>query len=47
MWSEKHELAVIALIAAICAGIAFSFNYEFLTIILALESAVAIMLVLL
>ena len=47
MWSEKRELAVIVLIAAICAGFAFSFNYEFLTIILAFESAFATMLVLL
>jgi hypothetical protein len=47
MWSERRELAVIALIAAICAGFAFSFHYEFLTIIFVLESGVATMLALL
>jgi hypothetical protein len=47
MWSENWQLAVTALIAAICAGFCFSFRYEFLTIIFALESGVATMLVLL
>jgi hypothetical protein len=47
MLSEKRQLAVITLIAAICAGFAFSFNYEFLTMIFALETGVAIMLALL
>jgi hypothetical protein len=47
MWSDNRKLAVIALIAAICAGFAFSFNYGFLTIIFALESGVATMLALL
>jgi len=44
MWSENRELAAIALIAATCAGFTLSSNYEFLTIILALESGVATML---
>jgi len=47
MWSERRELAVIALIAAMCAGFAFDLRYEFLTIIFALESGVATMLALL
>jgi hypothetical protein len=47
MWSERRQLVVIALIAAICAGFAFNFRYEFLTIIFALESGVATMLALL
>ena len=47
MWSENRQLAVIALVAAICAGLAFDLNYEVLTIIFALESSFAIMLVLL
>jgi hypothetical protein len=47
MWSENRELAVIALVGAICAGFAFSSNYEFLTMIFALESSVAIMLAIL
>jgi hypothetical protein len=47
MWSQNRELAVFALMAAICAGFAFSSNYEFLTIIFALESGVGIMLALL
>jgi hypothetical protein len=40
-------MAVIALIAAICAGGTFGFNYEFLTVVFMLESVVAIMLALL
>jgi hypothetical protein len=47
MWSENRQLAVIALIAAICAGFGFSFHYELLTIIFVLESGVATMLALL
>jgi hypothetical protein len=47
MWSGNHQLAVIALIAAICAGFTLSLNYEFLTTILVLESGVATMLALL
>ena len=47
MWSEKPELAVIALVAAICAGFTLSSSYESLTLILALESGVATMLALL
>jgi hypothetical protein len=47
MWSENHQLAVIALVAAICAGFAFSSNYEFLTILFALESGVATVLAIL
>jgi len=49
MWSENCQLAVIALIAAICAGFGFGFSFhdEFLTIIFVLESGVATMLALL
>jgi hypothetical protein len=47
MWSENRQLAVTALIAAICAGFGFSSHYEFLTIIFALESGVATMLAIL
>jgi hypothetical protein len=44
---EQAKLAVIALIAAICAGAAFGFDYEFLMVVFMLESVVATMLALL
>jgi hypothetical protein len=40
----KRQLAVIGLIAAICAGVALTFDYEFFTVVFVLESAVANML---
>jgi hypothetical protein len=44
---ERAKLAVIALIAALCAGATFGFDYEFLTVVFVLESVVATMLALL
>jgi hypothetical protein len=47
MNAEKRQLAVIALIAAIFACAALTFDYEFFTVVFVLESAVANMLALL
>jgi hypothetical protein len=41
MGEEKRQLAVIGLIAAACAGVAFIFDYEFFTVVFLLESGVA------
>jgi hypothetical protein len=44
MDAEKRQLAVVGLIAAICACAALTFDYEFFTVVFVLESAVANML---
>jgi hypothetical protein len=44
MDAEKRQLAVVGLIAAICACAALTFHYEFFTVVFVLESAVANML---
>jgi hypothetical protein len=44
MKSEKRQLGIIGLIAAICACGALSFDYEFFMVVFVLESAVANML---
>ena len=44
MKAEKRQLAVIGLIAAICACAALTFDYKFFTVVFVLESAVANML---
>jgi hypothetical protein len=41
MAAEKRQLAVIGLIAATCACVAFTFDYKFFTVVFLLESAVA------
>jgi hypothetical protein len=47
MDQERVRLAIIALIAAVCAGFTFDNGYGVLTVILMLESVVASMLALL
>jgi hypothetical protein len=44
MKAEKRQLAVIGLIAAICACAALTFDSKFFTVVFVLESAVANML---
>jgi hypothetical protein len=44
MKAEKRQLAVIGLIAAICACAALASDYEFFAVVFVLESAVANML---
>jgi hypothetical protein len=44
MKAEKRELAIIGLIAAVCACASLAFDYKFFTVVFILESAVANML---
>lgn len=38
---KKRELIAIALLAAICAGAAWTFGYEFFALVFVLEGAIA------